>query len=77
MGYISKSNIAHRLNKTEGLIEQALSQLIRMGYIIEYNGNNCNLQCKGCAYANSCNKTPIKTLKITEKGKRLLGEKVS
>lgn len=72
--YISKSNIAIKLNKNEDLIEDAFSQLIRMGYIMEYHMNSCNSQCNGCAFANLCNKNPVKTVIITEKGKKLLNK---
>ena len=71
--YISKANIAVKLNKSEDLIEDAFSQLMRMGYIKEDNNvNSCNFKCKGCPFANSCNKLPIKSIMITEKGNQLL-----
>lgn len=71
--YISKTNIAVKLNKSEDLIEDAFSQLLRMGYIKEdSNISSCNFKCKGCPFANSCNKFPIKSIMITEKGNQLL-----
>lgn len=72
--YISKPNIAMKLNKSENLIEDAISQLIRMGYIKEddNNINNCDIGCGSCPYANSCNKIPVKSIIITEKGEKLL-----
>ena len=71
--YISKTSIASKLNKSEDLIEDAFFQLDRMGYIKEQdNINNCNLKCGNCPYSNSCNKAPIKSIIITEKGERLL-----
>jgi len=71
--YISKANIAIKLNKTEGLIEDAFSQLTRMGYIKEDDGtNNCNIPCGNCPYAKSCNKVHVNTITITEKGQKLL-----
>ncbi|NLJ77855.1 MAG: hypothetical protein GX329_00680 [Tissierellia bacterium] len=71
--YISKANIAIKLNRTEGLIEDAFSQLIRMGYIIEDKGvNNCNISCGNCPLARSCNKEFITSIAITEKGYKLL-----
>ncbi|QQY79824.1 FeoC-like transcriptional regulator [Keratinibaculum paraultunense] len=71
--YISKRNIAHKLNISEELVEEALIQLDRMGYIKKNdNINNCNISCNKCPYANHCNKVPLKTITITEKGKKLL-----
>ncbi|WP_236911779.1 FeoC-like transcriptional regulator [Clostridium sp. Cult1] len=72
--YISKSNIALKLNKSESLIEDAFSQLIRMGYIRQNDNSitNCDIGCGNCPYASSCNKTYIKSIIITERGKKLL-----
>ncbi len=48
--YISKSNIALKLNKSESLIEDAFSQLIRMGYIRQNDNSitNCDIGCGNC-----------------------------
>lgn len=71
--YISKANIARSLDMPEELIEDAFTQLIRMGYIEEDDGAmDCSVGCGNCPYANHCNKVPINTIIITEKGKRLL-----
>ena len=71
--YISKGNIASKLNKPIELIEDGFNQLIRMGYIkVNDNINNCNTLCGNCPYASSCNKIPVKTMKITQKGEKLL-----
>ncbi len=72
--YISKSNIAVKLNINETLIEDAFSQLVRMGYIKEDENNdvNCSSSCMGCPYAKSCSKLPVKTVILTNKGKSLL-----
>jgi len=73
--YISKSNISERLNISEELVEEGFEQLIRMGYIKEdVRGVKCDIGCGGCPYAKSCDKVPIKTIKITEKGERLLAK---
>lgn len=73
--YISKSNISERLNISEELVEEGFEQLIRMGYIKEdARGVKCDIGCGGCPYAKSCDKVPIKTIKITEKGERLLAK---
>lgn len=71
--YISKTNIAIKLNKSESLVEDAFFQLKRMGYIKEESSiSNCNFKCGNCPYSTSCHNIPIKSIKITEKGERLL-----
>lgn len=70
--YISKTNIASKLNTSEDVIQQVFSQLNRMGYIKEDSTKSCNLKCKGCSFASLCNKIPINTVIITEKGEKLL-----
>ena len=73
--YISKSNISERLKMSEELVEEGFEQLIRMGYIKEdVRGIKCDIGCGGCPYAKSCDKVPIKTIKITKKGERLLAK---
>lgn len=71
--YISKSNIARNLNTTENVIEQAFLDLEKLGYIKTDNTKSCNMKCKGCSFASLCNKVPLNTITITEKGKKLLG----
>jgi len=69
----STSSIANNLNINEELVEEAIFQLIRMGYIVEDETSpDCNVKCSGCAYSSICNAKSIKTLSITEKGKLLL-----
>ncbi len=71
--YISKANIAIKLNKPVELIEDGFSQLIRMGYISEENDlNTCNSNCGNCPYGKHCNKMPVKTINITDKGEEYL-----
>lgn len=69
----SKQVIAQNLNTTEALVEEAIEQLSRMGYITEDMGSpTCETKCSGCSIS-SCNVTPLKTLSITDKGSKLLG----
>lgn len=72
--YISKPNIAIKLNRSEGLVEDAFIQLTRMGYIKEDEQalSNCETSCGGCPFAKTCNKLPVKTITITDKGRKLL-----
>ena len=73
--YISKSSIAEKLDIPENLIEDAFFRLQGMGYIEEKGSiSGCDYKCEGCAYANSCHSIPIKSIKITEKGKKLLNK---
>ena len=73
--YISKSNISKRLKISEELVEEGFEQLIRMGYIEEdTRGIKCDIGCGSCPYAEACDKMPIKTIMITEKGERLLAK---
>ncbi len=70
--YVSKYHIAKELNTTEEVIEQIFSDLNRMGFIKEENTSTCNMKCSGCSFSSLCNKVPINTITITEKGKKLL-----
>jgi predicted transcriptional regulator len=69
----SKTLISKNLNINEALVEDALNQLIRMGYIVEDIGlPTCQHKCSGCSTSN-CSTTSLKTMNITDKGKKLLG----
>ena len=71
--YIAKSKISKKLKISEELIEEGFEQLIRMGYIKEdVRGIKCDVGCRSCPYSKSCEKMPIKTIMITEKGEKLL-----
>lgn len=66
----SKSNLAKSLNISEAMMEDLISQLIRMGYIIEDLGSpTCETSCGRCPYARSCNVNPVKMYHLSEKGK--------
>ena len=69
----NKKEMAVKFNKPVELIEDGFEQLIRMGYISQDDDlNNCNSSCGNCPYSKSCNKMPVKTIKLTEKGERYL-----
>lgn len=71
--YISRSNISKKLKISEELVEEGFEQLVRMGYIKEdVRGIKCDIGCGSCPHAKACDKVPIKTIMITEKGGRLL-----
>ena len=71
--YVSKAAMAGKLGQPVSLIEDGLIQLVRMGYLSEDQGlQSCDLPCGRCPYASMCNKVPLKTLAITEKGQKVL-----
>lgn len=75
--YISKENIALKLDKPIELIQDGFDQLIRMGYIEEGKEiNDCPSSCGGCPYARVCNRLPVNTIKLTEKGEKILDKKI-
>lgn len=68
----SKALIGKNLNISEGMVDDIVNQLIRMGYVIEDLGSpTCESKCSGCSIS-SCKTIPIKMLSISEKGNRLL-----
>lgn len=68
----STAIIGKQLGITDGMVEDMVMQLIRMGYLIEDLGSpTCETKCYGCKISN-CNTTPIKMLSVTDKGKILI-----
>ncbi len=73
--YLSKSNLARKLEQPLGLIEDGLEQLVRLGYLkMDEGPQNCELPCGKCPYASVCKTTPPKTMILTEQGQKLLAE---
>lgn len=71
-GALLKSKMARDLNISEGMLESLIDQLIRMDYLQEDLGSpTCETKCSTCPLA-SCNTTPVKMYKISEKGRSLL-----
>lgn len=72
-GYISRAMLARELNVSEEMIDEGISQLVRMGYILEEEtGEGCSTFCIKCPFAKSCNKGVVKTFQMSDKGKRCL-----
>lgn len=68
----SQSAIAKNLDISEAMVEGAIEELSRMGYITEDMGSpTCETKCSGCSIS-SCNTPPLRTLSITHKGSKLL-----
>lgn len=71
--YISKSILVEKLGQPAAVIEDGFAQLIRLGYLKEDGtATSCEMPCGACPYANLCNKVPVKTMMITEKGEKLV-----
>ncbi len=69
----SDAFISKKMNISPAMANHMLEELIRMGYLIEDLGSpTCETSCGSCAYARSCNTTPVKTFTISSKGKKLL-----
>lgn len=68
--------LAKKMDIDESMAKQLLYQLQSMGYIKEEKIKNiCKSNCFGCS--SRCNKSPVKIMIITEKGRAALGENVS
>ncbi|MCR1898792.1 FeoC-like transcriptional regulator [Irregularibacter muris] len=69
----SKSTIAKNLNIPQGMVDDVINQLTRMGYLDEIVGSpSCDTPCHSCPYSRSCNTPPVKMYKISPKGEQLL-----
>ena len=66
----SQVELARRLGVSEGLVEQMLEDLARMGYLKPVEGD-CASQCTGCPLARTCAVgTPARIWALTEKGQK-------
>ena len=71
--YVSKANLAVKLDSPVPLVEEGFAELVRLGYLLEDASLNCqDRPCGRCPYASMCQKEPLKTWTITEKGRALL-----
>lgn len=62
--------LARQLGVSEGLVEQMLEDLARMGYLTPVEGS-CISQCAACPLAKFCTVgTPTRLWSLTEKGQR-------
>ena len=69
----SQVELARRLGVSEGLVEQMLKDLARMGYLEPIAG--CADQCAACPLARMCIVgRPRRAWVLTEKGQRAVGE---
>ncbi|HBG09588.1 MAG: hypothetical protein ACOX46_00790 [Limnochordia bacterium] len=71
--YISKTQLAAKLQRPVGLIADGIVQLVRLGYLAEGQGlEDCDAHCAKCPYASLCIGNAIHTLSITAAGERFL-----
>lgn len=67
----SKSSLAKKMDISEAMIGDLISQLVRMGYIVEDLGSpTCATFCGRCPYTKSCNVNPVKMYHLSEKGRK-------
>lgn len=72
-GYFSKPLLARTLNISEAMVDEALAQLLRMGYMKEEETpSSCTDGCSGCAFAAFCHKELVKMYQLTDRGRALL-----
>jgi len=70
-GVRTRAELARELGVSEGLVEQMLEDLARMGYLKPVEGS-CASQCTACPLAKTCAAgTPARIWALTEKGLRL------
>ena len=66
----TRVELARKLGVSEGLVEQMLEDLARMGYLKPVEGD-CASQCTGCPLARTCAVgTPARIWALTEKGQK-------
>lgn len=65
--------ISEELDISKDMANDLVENLIRMGYLVEDTASpNCETTCRSCPYAKSCGTMPLKTFKISPKGKKIL-----
>ncbi len=72
-GYFSKPLLARTLGLSEAMVDEGLTQLLRMGYMQEEETPVfCADDCSGCAFASFCHKELVKMYQLTDRGRALL-----
>ena len=68
-GYISRPMLSRELGFPEEVVNDGITQLLRMGYISEEKtGEDCSSFCSGCQFAKNCSKEIVNFFKISDKG---------
>ena len=69
-GVRTRAELARKLGVSEGLVEQMLEDLARMGYLKPVEGRYTS-QCTGCPLASTCAAgTPTRVWTLAEKGQK-------
>ncbi len=67
-GYISRSQIAKKLNLSPPMVDEGIEKLIKMGYLTkEETGSDCVSVCSSCPFAKTCGKEIVTTFKISDR----------
>lgn len=68
-GLLARSSISAELKTSKEMVDDAIGQLLRMGYLAEdKTSEGCADFCSTCPFAKNCQKEIVKTFKITGKG---------
>lgn len=72
---LSKTRLAREFKVTVPMIDDAIDQLLRMGYLVkEETGNDCVVSCGSCPMASQCGKDILTTYVLSDKGRALLAQ---
>ncbi|NLK08424.1 MAG: winged helix-turn-helix domain-containing protein [Firmicutes bacterium] len=72
-GYISRSELSRELDVYQSMIDDGITELLRMGYLLEVQtGEDCPTVCAGCPFAKQCSKEIVKTFQVSDKGRHYL-----
>ena len=66
--YISRSRLAKELGVDEGLVDDGIAHLLKMGYLLaEDKGGSGAVSCVNCPFARNCSQEAVKCYKIADK----------
>lgn len=72
---LSRRKLAAESGIAEPVLDQAIRQLIRMGYLADEElETGCAASCFSCPMAARCGSSLLTSYQITEKGRQLLAE---
>jgi predicted ArsR family transcriptional regulator len=74
-GVRSLDELARAMSISQPLVEQLMTELVRMGYLRAAEGTCAAAACSGCPVQSGCQPgTTIGLWELTDKGRRLLAE---
>jgi predicted ArsR family transcriptional regulator len=72
-GVSSLDELARAMSISQPLVEQLMTELVRMGYLRAAEGNCATAACASCPVQSGCQpRTTIGLWELTDKGRRLL-----